>query len=243
MLTTAAVVLFWLFIWQLLSMFITSKILFASPKTVAARLLTLLPTKAFWKTIALSSGKIALGFLLGLTVGIILAVLSYLSRAFRLLISPLIKLLKAVPVASFILLALFWIKSRNLSILISFVMVLPIIYTNVLQGLDGTDTKLLQMAGIFRMSPLKRLRYIYFPAVFPSLISACSVGLGFCWKSGVAAEVIGIPTGSIGEALYETKLYLMTDSLFAWTIVIVLISVLFEKIAILLLRLLAKALK
>ncbi len=118
-------------------------------------------------------------------------------------------------------------------------MVLPVIYTNVLQGIDGADPKLLEMASVFRMPFFRKVRYIYIPSVLPALVSAASVSLGFCWKSGIAAEVIGLPTGSIGEKLYEAKLYLMTGELFAWTAVIVLVSVVFEKLVMLLIRKLA----
>ena len=64
----------------------------------------------------------------------------------------------------------------------------------------------------------------------PYLLTGCRLGLGLCWKAGVAAEVIGVPTGSIGEKLYHAKIYLNTPDLFAWTIVIILISFLFEKL-------------
>ncbi len=171
-----------------------------------------------------------------------LAALSAVSRTVKALISPLMRLLKAVPVASFIILALLWIKSANLSVLISFVMVLPVIYTNVLQGIESADKKLLEMAKVYRMKPSKQFRYIYLPSVMPALTAGCSVALGFSWKSGIAAEVIGIPTGSIGEKLYEAKLYLMTGELFAWTLVIVLLSVLFEKLVMLLIHKLAQKL-
>jgi NitT/TauT family transport system permease protein len=108
-------------------------------------------------------------------------------------------------------------------------MVLPIIYINFLEGLNSADEKLLQMADVFAVGGIKRIHAIYIPAVLPHFISAVSVGLGFCWKAGIAAEVIGIPSGSIGERLYEAKLFLMTKELFAWTIVIIIISILFEK--------------
>ena len=74
-----------------------------------------------------------------------------------------------------------------------------------------------------------RLGYIYLPHPRPFLFSACSVALGMSWKSGVAAEVIGVAAGSIGEKLYESKVYFLTSDLLAWTVVIVLVSVLFEK--------------
>jgi len=237
--TTATVILFWLAVWQFFSNKIASHILFASPLQVVEALWQLVRSKDFWGAILFSTQRIAGGFFLALVCGILLAVLSAASRLFRLLLTPLIRLMKAVPVVSFVILALLWIKSKNLSILIAFVMVLPVIYTNVLQGIDGADKKLLEMASVFRMSALNKVRYIYIPAILPALVSACSVSLGFCWKSGIAAEVIGLPTGSIGEKLYEAKLYLMTGELFAWTAVIVLVSVAFEKLVMLLIRKLA----
>jgi NitT/TauT family transport system permease protein len=150
------------------------------------------------------------------------------------------RIIKATPVASFIILALIWINSRNLSVLISFLMVVPVVYMNVLQGLHETDRKLLEMAKIFHITRRKMITSVYIPSVMPYLITSVTVGLGFCWKSGIAAEVIGRPSGSIGERLYEAKLYIMTKELFAWTFVIIIISVLFEKIVMLLLQLLKK---
>jgi NitT/TauT family transport system permease protein len=146
------------------------------------------------------------------------------------------RLIKAMPVASFIILALLWINSSNLSVLISFLMVIPIIYSNVKLGLKSADEKLLQMAKVYQISRRKKIIAIYIPAVTPYFIAAVSVGLGFCWKAGIAAEVIGNPVGSIGNRLYEAKLYLMTEELFAWTTVIIIISILFENVVMSLLR-------
>ena len=159
----------------------------------------------------------------------------------RELFEPLIKVIKSTPVASFIIIALIWVGSANLSVLISFLMVVPVIYTNTLRGLCEIDTKLLEMSHVFRVSWLKRARYIYIPEV-PYFISAVSVGLGFCWKSGVAARSNWLTKEFIGEALYEAKIYLMTKELFAWTIVIILISVLFERIIMALLKWIQKQL-
>ena len=109
-------------------------------------------------------------------------------------------------------------------------MVFPVIYSNVLEGIRSTDRELLEMGQVFRIPWGRRLLYIYLPHLKPFLFSACSVALGMSWKSGVAAEVIGVAAGSIGEKLYESKIYFMTEDLLAWTVVIVLISVLFEKL-------------
>ena len=148
----------------------------------------------------------------------------------RELLAPAMAAVKATPVASFIILVLIWVPSRNLSVVISFLMVLPVIYTNVLNGIQDTDGQLLEMAGVFRVSRWKRIRYIYLSSVLPFFRAGCSLGLGLCWKAGVAAEVIGIPQGSIGEKLYEAKVYLETPHLFAWTVVIIILSILFEKV-------------
>lgn len=232
-----AVILIWLLAWELLSLRINEEIFLPAPGAVCKALLSLSGTLEFWRTILYSSLRIISGFILAITVGIGLAVCSHNSRVKRELISPVMRIIKAVPVASFIILALLWVNKKNLSVLISFLMVLPLIYSSVVQGLKAADTKLLEMAKVFRLSVWKKTIAIYVPAVLPYFISGVSVGIGFCWKSGIAAEVIGIPTGSIGERLYEAKLYLMTKELFAWTVVILAISLLFEKLFLQLLRL------
>ena len=148
----------------------------------------------------------------------------------RELLSPLVAAVKAVPVASFIILALVWLSSRSLSFFIAFLMVFPPVYLNVLEGIRQTDGKLLEMAKVFRVPLWRRMRGIYLPAVLPYFRTAVSLGLGLCWKAGIAAEVIGLPRGSLGEKLYNAKVYFMTPDLFAWTAVIVMVSVVFEKL-------------
>jgi NitT/TauT family transport system permease protein len=235
-----AAVCFWLLVWEVLDLVIHEDILLASPFAVFVTLLGLIRTLDFWHTIFFSFGRIVLGFVLAITTGTILAVLSYLSVVIKELISPLIKIMKSIPVASFIILALVWIRATNVSVLISFLMVLPVIYLNVWQGLNAADEKLLQMAAVFHIGRIKKIKAIYIPTVIPYFVSAISIGLGFCWKSGIAAEIIGYPSGSIGLRLYEAKLNLMTKELLAWTVVIVIISILFEKAVMWLIKLLQK---
>ena len=142
---------------------------------------------------------------------------------------------KTVPVASFIVIALIWLSSSMLSVFIAFLMVLPIIYNNILNGIKSTDRKMTEMADVFALSQGKRFLYISLPAVKPFLCSACQTAIGFAFKSGIAAEIIGIPNGSLGERLYSAKVHLETANLFAWTVLIVLLCVLFEKLFIFLL--------
>jgi len=226
------VLIFWIFVWEAACRIINQELFLPSPLSVLLSIFDLAARPLFWLSILNSFIRIFIGFFLGIVSGIFLAVISYKSKLIYELISPLMKIIKSTPVASFIILALVWISSKNLSVLIAFLMVIPISFSNLLYGLRSTDVKLLEMAKVFRLSRWKRIKAIYFPAIMPFLASAVSVGLGFSFKSGIAAEVIGRPANSIGLNLYEAKLYLMIKELFAWTAVIIIISVLFEKIVV-----------
>lgn len=223
-------ILFWLLFWHIISSFINSDIILPKPIQVFSTVLNLIFTKEFWIIILNSSSKIIFGFVLALIVGIVFAIISSRLWIFDFFISIPMKLIKASPIASFIILALLWVKGKNLSILVSFLMVMPIIYTNVKEGIKETDKKLIEMSKVFGITRLKKVQHIYIPSIIPYLSSAITVGLSFCFKSGIAAEVIGIPKRTIGYNLYEAKLNLMTKEVLAWTIVIIIISFVFEYI-------------
>ena len=229
--TKAAAICFWLLVWQGLSMLVDSNILLASPLTTLQALGRLAVTGEFWTAIGSSFLRIIGGFLLALFCGTVLAWFAYRSAWVRTLMEPPVRIIKATPVASFVIVVLLWVSSARLSVVIAFLIVFPVVYTNLLQGFLQTDGGLLEMSRIFRMRTGPKLRYIYLPAVRPYLLSAVSLGLGMCWKAGVAAEVIGLPAQSIGRNLYNAKLYLETPELFAWTVTIVAVSAGFEKLA------------
>lgn len=219
----------WLVIWQAVSMWIGQEILLVSPVTVLSAFIKLMAEKVFWLSVASSLLRITGGFLLAVIVGTILASLAAVFQKVQEFLEPFIVTVKSIPVASFVILILIWVSSRNLSVVISFLMVFPIIYTNVLDGINHMDMQLREMAEVFQIPAARRIRWIYLSQIMPFFRTGCSLGLGLCWKAGVAAEVIGIPQNSIGENLYNAKIYLDTAELFAWTMVIICISVLFEK--------------
>lgn len=229
-------VVFWLLVWQLGAAALNQSFLLASPLQTLAALLRLAGSWAFWHRVGFSALRILVGFAAAAGVGCLLAALSAAVQLAQALVSPLMQLMKAVPVASFIILALLWVRSSNLCTLIAFLMVLPVVYTAVLQGIKSTDAQLLEMARVFRIPWQRALGAIWLPQVWPYFVQSCTVGMGLAWKSGIAAEVIGLPSGSLGEALYQAKLYLETGELFACTVVIVAASTLCER---LFLRLLA----
>ena len=226
----AAAIAFALMLWQAAAMALSQRLLLVSPIQVAVRLGSLLLEGSFWRTVLYSFLRIEAGLLLGLFAGAVLAAAAARFSLLEILIWPFMTAVKSVPVASFIILSLIWLGASGLSVFISFLMVLPIVYFNVLEGMKSTDRKLLEMAEVFAIPWGRRMRYLYLPQVKPFLLSACRTALGISWKAGIAAEVIGIPDGSIGERLYEAKIYLDTADLFAWTLVIVLLSALFEKL-------------
>lgn len=228
-------VVVWLLAWQCASMALEWRyphghLLLASPVDSLVRLGELALTAAFWGSILWSAVRIIGGFLLSCLAAVLLAVPAARWQWVRELLAPPVAAVKAVPVASFIILALVWLDSQSLPLFISFLMVLPPVYLNVLEGIRQTDRRLLEMARVFRVPLWRQMKGIYLPAVLPYFRSAVSLALGLCWKAGIAAEVIGLPDGSIGEWLYTAKVYYETPDLFAWTAVIVVISVLFERV-------------
>ncbi len=232
---TLAVVLA-LAVWQIVSMIVGSDLLLVSPIGVIKRLTEMVGEEGFLSSIGFTFSRIALGFFSGLACGVLLALLAGRFKIVETMLWPYMITIKSVPVASFVVIALIWMSASNLSMLISFLMVLPIIYTNLLEGIHSVDNKMLQMADVFKMPFSRRLRYIWLPSLKPFAVSGCRVALGLAWKSGVAAELIGYPQGSVGEALYYSRLYMETADLFAWTVVIVLLSVTFEKLFVFLLK-------
>ena len=228
-------VLFWLCVWQLASMLINQRILLVSPVRVILRLIELIPTEDFLASLLHSLLHITGGFLAALLAAGLLAALSARFRAASELLAPLMLAIRTIPVVSFIILALFFVSSKYLAILISFLMGLPIIYQNLLEGIrqlreSQESRQLMEMSRLFRLRPYRRMRYIILGQLMPYLRAACSSAIGLCWKAGAAAEVIGMPDKSIGEKLQQAKIYLNTPDLLAWTLVLVLVSLSFEKI-------------
>lgn len=223
-----AVAAFWLAAWQLASMAVGSRIVLVGPAEVACRLAELVIEADFWVSVGLSLGRVATGFGLAVVAGVALAAWASRSRVVEGLLAPLVGAVKAAPVASFVVLLLMWVSSRRLSVAVSFLMAFPILYTNVLAGVRQTDPALLEMADVFGVSGWGRVRTVYAAQVAPYLRAGLSLAMGLSWKSGIAAEVIGLPDPSIGINLYEAKVYLDTPDLFAWTLAIVLLSVAIE---------------
>ena len=222
--------------WQAVSMAVGMEMLLASPLRVLERLGTIWREKDFLSTVLFSMGRIFGGFLLAFLIGIFLALLAGRFRTVEILLWPYVVTIKSVPIASFIILCLIWFSYTQMTVFIAFLIAFPVIYSNVLQGIRSTDPQMLEMAAIYKVRGIRKLFYVQLPGVMPFLTSACSVAIGMAWKAGVAAEVIGVINGSIGQKLYDAKIYFQNADLLSWTLIIILLSVAGEKLFVRMLR-------
>jgi len=232
----AVAIAFWLIVWQVASYVIGNPLILISPIATFLRLWELAGEGAFWLSVWFSLGRVVFGFLLSMVVGAGLAGLCYKVPLLHTLFLPLINVMKSVPVVSFTVLALFWVSRDNLSVFIAFVTVLPIVFFNAYEGIKNIDPKLLEMARVLRASPVKTAVNIHLPHTLPSIFAAAASGLGFAFKAGVTAELIGFVRNSIGLNLHTARNFLMMEDAMAWTVTIVLLGYVIEKVFLLLLR-------
>ncbi len=229
--------IFWLGVWQLCAFLVDrhlsgkgNELLLPYPATVFSTLVEQAGQALFWQSILATLLRVVLGLGLGIALGAVLAFLTCLSRWCDRLLSPAIRVIRAAPVASFILLVILWTGRSNVPAVIAAMMVLPVVWDNLSQGIRATDPKLLELGRAYRLSRKKVLTLIYLPSLRPHILSALTTGAGLAWKSGVAAEVLCLPRPALGTQIYNTKYLLEIPELFAWTAVTVALSLILEQL-------------
>ena len=238
-LTAVAVAAVWIALWAIASAAAKAAgvaLVLPSPKAVAQAFGALLTQPEFYLSCLRSLLRVLIGWSIGLTAGTLLAGITFLSRPLRAFFAPALHVIKATPVASFIILALVLLRASHVPAFTGVLISLPVVWANVSEGLSSPDAQLIEMARAFRMKKSARLRYIYIPALRPYFTAAATTSMGFAWKACIAAEVICTPAKSIGAAIHNAKIYLETPSLFAWTLAVILLSMLLEKCLAMLLR-------
>ncbi len=223
-------VLVWLIVWQVASWLLASELLLPGPLDVLVHFAELAVTVDFWQRVLFSALRILGGALIGCAVGALCAAGAARYERIGQLVAPPLALMRSVPVASFTVLALIWLSAANLAVLVVALVVAPVVYENLFSGLGARDVQLNEMAEVFGVRAWRRFRLITLPQLMPYMQSALHLGLGMGWKAGVAAEVIGIPFGSLGEAIFTSKVHFSTVDLFAWTLAVVLLSLLCERV-------------
>lgn len=222
---------FWLAVWWLLALIVGKELLIPSPPLVVRTLLELVVTGAFWRYTALTLLRITLGLLLGIVLGILTALLTNRLSLLHALLAPAVRVVRATPVASFIILVLLWVANGRVPVVISALVVLPVIWESTAAGLRSVDRDLLEFARAYRLTRWDTWQRIVIPSMLPQLAAAVCTAIGLAWKSGVAAEVLCLPKAAVGTQVYFSKLYLDTPALFAWTLIVVALSLTVERIA------------
>ena len=221
--------LFWLGLWAIASFRANNTFILPSPLKVIKAMFALFKDPDFLMITAQSLGRIFIGVLVAILLGIILAVITVRFSFINTLITPFMSTVKATPVASFIFIAIIFMSRNVLPAFITVLLVLPIIWTNISSGIRSTSKELLEVTKVYKFSPLTKLTRLYIPTVLPYFLAACRSSLGMAWKAGVAAEVLCTPTSAIGTELYFAKTYMDTEALFAWTLITIILSLIIEK--------------
>ncbi len=225
---TTLAILFWIALWHIVARRVNLSLVLPTPVETAEVLFSLLGEGAFWAICLNSVKRIFLGALSGILVGALIAVLSYFSEILKHLFSPVMSLVKSTPIVSFIILFLIWIGRDKIPFYISLMMVVPIVSSNVLKGLESIDRELLEVIKVYRLPFSKSFRLLYRHSLMPYVLSALQSAVALSWKAGIAAEVLCSPVGTLGNMLSESQIYLETPTLFAYTVVTVVISVILE---------------
>lgn len=235
----AVILLIWLILWQVTAIFVNNSIYFASPLEVVREFVDKARQIAFWQSVFGSLIRILSGFFTAFILAFFTAFASIKFGWLKDFLDPFVTFLKSVPVAAVVVVMLIWWGPRYLVLCISIMVVFPVIYSNMRAGLLNADKGLLEMASVFDIKRMDRFLWIFRPSYLPYLHSAVSVSLGMCFKAGIAAEIIGLPEFSLGEGLYRDKIYLNTAGVFAWVVVILIISALTERLIVFILKLIA----
>lgn len=227
-----AIIIGLIVLWQFLSYVIKNNILFVGPVEVAKRLIEMSVQEIFWKSVLGSLFRILVGFWIAFLLGYLCAFISGRFSLFEDIMWPLVSVFKSVPVASVVVLFLIWFGAKWLSVYVSFMVVFPNVYINLMEAVKKADAKMLDMAKEYRLTYFRTWRYIIGESAMPLLIGAVRLSVGMSFKSGVAAEIIGLPEHSIGEQLYMSKIYIDTAGVLSWTLVVVLLCYICEKVII-----------
>ncbi len=219
---------FWLGVWQIAAWCVDRALFLPGPVSVGRSLIALAQTADFYLSAGATLGRVFWGLAWGTAAGAALAFLTHFSPWANLIFSPAVRMVRAIPVVSFILLVYLWVARSAVPWVIAGLMVLPVVWGTLGAGLDSIDKKLLELGRAYRFSRWKMLRLIYLPALRPHFSAGLLTAFGLAWKSGVAAEVLCPPAHAIGTRLQQAKLGLETANLFAWTLTIVALSLVLE---------------
>jgi NitT/TauT family transport system permease protein len=223
-----ASILFLLIVWKLISIIIGQEILVPSPESTFQSLLYIVGSEKFFIIIFNTVFRSLIGFIIALFFAVLLGVLSIIWSPLLYLFKPIVTITKATPTMAVILLALIWLKTNITPIFVGFLVIFPILYSNVIEGFLNVDKKLIEMADIYKVNKSRIFSNIYMPSIISYLFAGITTALGLNLKVNIAAEVLSQPKLSIGTSLYLEKINLNTEGVFAWTVIAIITASLFD---------------
>jgi len=227
-LLTLASILSLLLVWKLLAVAWNQELILPSPETTLMKLWLVFNSHNFWPDVGSTVGRGILGFIISCGAGMVLGFAAGFSPAIFWMLHPWVVVIRTTPVMSVVILAIIWFRSDLVPIFVTFLMIFPLIYSNVVAGIRNVDKNLLEMARMYRVRMRRVIFELYLPAIFPFVLAGASTAMGMTWKVIIAAEILSQPAHAIGTNLMIAKFELETAEVLAWTVVAILISYLFE---------------
>lgn len=223
-------ILFWIVVWEVCARLINHSYLLPTLAQTLAALWKIVSSGRFFSAVTLSIVRVVSGLAIGTLLAIILAALSYRFEVVKLLLSPLISIVKSTPIASVIILLWIMLSGNLLAIFISILMVLPIVWQNLVDGYNSIDKELLEVCQVFNFSYQKRLKVLIIPTLIKYFIPALITSVGLAWKAVISAEIIAYVNNSIGQYINDSKYNFDSPSVFAWTLIVIIFSLLLERL-------------
>ncbi len=214
-------------VWYILSLTLNDVII-PTPLDVFKTLLKLLAEKSTYIIIMKSLGYVIMSIMISSIIGVILGLLGSISKNINYLLSPVITIIKSLPIVSFIIILLVYIKSLYIPVICGVLLSFPIIYSNVFEGYSNINKKLISMAKFYNVDKKNMIKTLYIPAIYPYFLAGFNSVIGFSFKAVIAAEVISILDNTIGNSIYEAKVYLEYENLFAWSVIIIILALVIE---------------
>jgi len=227
-LLTIASILVLIAVWKLLAIFWHQELILPSPEVTLSKLWLVINSDNFWPSVGATLARGLIGFLISCCLGIMLGFAAGFSTPIFWLLHPWVTVIRTTPVMSIVILAIIWFRTDIVPIFVTFLMIFPIIYGNVVAGIKNVDRQLLEMAKMYRVKVRRIIFELYFPSILPYMLAGASNAMGITWKVIIAAEILSQPFYAIGTNLMIAKIDLETAQVLAWTVVAIVISFIFE---------------
>lgn len=215
-------------VWEIIARLVGNSMIFPDILDIFNSLVNIIKNRDFLIILFNTLKKATISLVVSLFLGSMLGVLSYRYKFFYLIFFPFINFIKSIPTIAVIILVLIWSKVEFFPFFAGMMIVLPIIYENILGGIESIDNDLVKMAKIYNVSKFLIFKDIYLSGVYFFLAPSLSAIIGLTLKVIIAGEVLAQDSLSIGGEIFMGKIYLESATIFAWIIIIILVNFLIE---------------